>query len=441
MGYFGAVFAQIGDVPTVLQDFPPSRACGCPCDDPGSGRDVRPDPGAQGGGSPEHPQDRAPTRGGGAAHRDPDGEQRHVPAARARSRRGRAHVGLLYPRCSPASTRSTGAVVSRRRTTCSTAPAAPLLRGTGGVGRRGTQGGAAPSWSDTARDDARPGTEVDAAGSRRPRSSRSPRRARRRRGADMAAVRPALLVTGSSGLLGSSSQFACARASRSGSRSRAAAQTDLAEGGTGVVPTGPSRTSRRPPQGRRRSSTSLVRGARVDVGRHAGRQHRPHPGRPRHAVTAGVQRVVLASSNHVTGLFERDQPYRDVLDGRHERLRPDDVPLVGPEAPLRPDSRRRQQGRRRSARPDVRRARVCGSSACASAPCSRATSHPMRAGGRRGAVNGTRGLRGRCAPLRPALRDRVLRLGQPLADLGVVGRPDYAPVDAAERLGGEPAGA
>jgi nucleoside-diphosphate-sugar epimerase len=53
---------------------------------------------------------------------------------------------------------------------------------------------------------------------------------------------------------------------------------------------------------------------------------------------AGVPRVIFASSNHVTGLFEKDAPYAAVLDGDYEGLEPSRLPRIGVDAPLRPDS-------------------------------------------------------------------------------------------------------
>lgn len=52
---------------------------------------------------------------------------------------------------------------------------------------------------------------------------------------------------------------------------------------------------------------------------------------------AGVARVVLASSNHVTGLYERDEPYASVLAGRYEGLDPEAVPRLHAYSPIRPD--------------------------------------------------------------------------------------------------------
>lgn len=50
-----------------------------------------------------------------------------------------------------------------------------------------------------------------------------------------------------------------------------------------------------------------------------------------------VPRLVFASSNHVTGLYERDEPYRSVVAGRYEGLDPANIPLIGPDWPMRPD--------------------------------------------------------------------------------------------------------
>jgi nucleoside-diphosphate-sugar epimerase len=52
---------------------------------------------------------------------------------------------------------------------------------------------------------------------------------------------------------------------------------------------------------------------------------------------AGVGRVVFASSNHVTGLYERDEPYASVVAGRYEGLEPGTLPRVTAEWPVRPD--------------------------------------------------------------------------------------------------------
>lgn len=56
------------------------------------------------------------------------------------------------------------------------------------------------------------------------------------------------------------------------------------------------------------------------------------------ARAAGVRRVVFASSNHVTGGYERDWPYAAVVAGEYEALEPGQIPLLGPAAAIRPDS-------------------------------------------------------------------------------------------------------
>src|SRR5436190_7943319 len=53
---------------------------------------------------------------------------------------------------------------------------------------------------------------------------------------------------------------------------------------------------------------------------------------------ARVPRVVVASSNHVTGLYERDQPYASIVAGAYEGLDPTVVPMLGAASAVRPDS-------------------------------------------------------------------------------------------------------
>jgi nucleoside-diphosphate-sugar epimerase len=52
----------------------------------------------------------------------------------------------------------------------------------------------------------------------------------------------------------------------------------------------------------------------------------------------GVRRYVLASSNHVTGLYELDSPYSEILAGRYAGLRPGGYDLISADSPPRPDS-------------------------------------------------------------------------------------------------------
>jgi nucleoside-diphosphate-sugar epimerase len=52
---------------------------------------------------------------------------------------------------------------------------------------------------------------------------------------------------------------------------------------------------------------------------------------------AGLQRVVFASSNHVVGMYERDEPYASIVAGRYEGLDADDLPRLTSDVPIRPD--------------------------------------------------------------------------------------------------------
>ena len=52
---------------------------------------------------------------------------------------------------------------------------------------------------------------------------------------------------------------------------------------------------------------------------------------------AGVRRFVFASSNHVTGMYERDDPYARIVAGRYEGLDPAVTPMIGADWPIRPD--------------------------------------------------------------------------------------------------------
>jgi nucleoside-diphosphate-sugar epimerase len=50
-----------------------------------------------------------------------------------------------------------------------------------------------------------------------------------------------------------------------------------------------------------------------------------------------VRRYVFASSNHVTGMYERDPPYAAIAAGEYDGLDPRETPLIEPSWPLRPD--------------------------------------------------------------------------------------------------------
>lgn len=52
---------------------------------------------------------------------------------------------------------------------------------------------------------------------------------------------------------------------------------------------------------------------------------------------AGVRRVIVAGSNHVTGLYERDLPYSAIVAGHYEGLDPSSIPMITAAHPVRPD--------------------------------------------------------------------------------------------------------
>jgi nucleoside-diphosphate-sugar epimerase len=52
---------------------------------------------------------------------------------------------------------------------------------------------------------------------------------------------------------------------------------------------------------------------------------------------AGVSRVVLASSNHITGMYELEPPYAAIAAGNYEGLDPRTIPQITPADPIRPD--------------------------------------------------------------------------------------------------------
>ena len=51
-----------------------------------------------------------------------------------------------------------------------------------------------------------------------------------------------------------------------------------------------------------------------------------------------VKRYVFASSNHVTGMYEHDEPYASIVAGDYDGLDPPSIPLIPPGWPIRPDS-------------------------------------------------------------------------------------------------------
>lgn len=55
------------------------------------------------------------------------------------------------------------------------------------------------------------------------------------------------------------------------------------------------------------------------------------------ARTSGVGRYIFASSNHVTGLYELEHPYAEIVAGSYGDLDPTATPLIGPISQPRPD--------------------------------------------------------------------------------------------------------
>lgn len=52
---------------------------------------------------------------------------------------------------------------------------------------------------------------------------------------------------------------------------------------------------------------------------------------------AGVKRIIFASSNHATGMYENDAPYSDIVAGNYDGLSPSDIPMIDTQMPVRPD--------------------------------------------------------------------------------------------------------
>ena len=55
------------------------------------------------------------------------------------------------------------------------------------------------------------------------------------------------------------------------------------------------------------------------------------------AKICGVKRVIFASSNHATGMYETDDPYKKIVNGDYTGRESDSIPLVTTEMPVRPD--------------------------------------------------------------------------------------------------------
>jgi nucleoside-diphosphate-sugar epimerase len=52
----------------------------------------------------------------------------------------------------------------------------------------------------------------------------------------------------------------------------------------------------------------------------------------------GVKRVIYASSNHVTGNYEREDPYAQIVKGEYGSFDPSTIPQITTRHPIRPDS-------------------------------------------------------------------------------------------------------
>ena len=53
---------------------------------------------------------------------------------------------------------------------------------------------------------------------------------------------------------------------------------------------------------------------------------------------SGAKRLVFASSNHATGMYENDHPYSAIVAGDYKALDPESIPLITTDMPVRPDS-------------------------------------------------------------------------------------------------------
>ena len=55
------------------------------------------------------------------------------------------------------------------------------------------------------------------------------------------------------------------------------------------------------------------------------------------AKQSGVKRLIFASSNHVTGMYEYDDPYHSIISGKYDRLDPSNIPYITKNMDIRPD--------------------------------------------------------------------------------------------------------
>ena len=54
------------------------------------------------------------------------------------------------------------------------------------------------------------------------------------------------------------------------------------------------------------------------------------------ASESGIKRVIFASSNHVTGMYEKDYPYNNIVSGNYPKE--NKIPYITTSMPIRPDS-------------------------------------------------------------------------------------------------------
>ena len=54
------------------------------------------------------------------------------------------------------------------------------------------------------------------------------------------------------------------------------------------------------------------------------------------ASESGIKRVIFASSNHVTGMYENDYPYKNIVSGNYQKK--SKIPYITTKMPIRPDS-------------------------------------------------------------------------------------------------------
>jgi len=55
------------------------------------------------------------------------------------------------------------------------------------------------------------------------------------------------------------------------------------------------------------------------------------------AKQSGVRRLIFASSNHVTGMYEFDNPYHSIISGKYDKLDPLKIPYITKSMAIRPD--------------------------------------------------------------------------------------------------------